>query len=58
MVQLVMSSESIPPNNPKSAPDAPTDIFDWIKRADNKLPPNPEIRYSKPMRTVKHHTGY
>lgn len=53
-----MSSESIPPNNPKSAPDAPTDIFDWIKRADNKLPPNPEIRYSKPMRTVKHHTGY
>lgn len=38
-----MSSESIPPSKPKSAPEAPTDMFDWIKSADNKLPPNPEM---------------
>lgn len=48
-----MSSESIPPNNPKSAPEAPTEMFDWMKRADIKLPPNPEIMYSKPIRTTK-----
>ena len=47
-----MSSESMPPSNPKSAPEAPTEIFDWIKRADSKLPPNPEIIYSNPIRTA------
>lgn len=49
-----MSSESIPPSKPKSAPEAPTEIFDWIKRADSKLPPNPEMTYSKPTFTVNH----
>lgn len=38
-----MSSESMPPSKPKSAPEAPTDICDWIKRADNKLPPKPDM---------------
>lgn len=47
-----MSSESMAPSNPKTAPEAPTDIFDWMKRADNKLPPNPAMRYSNPMRTT------
>lgn len=46
-----MSSESMPPSNPKSAPDAPTEILFWIKRDDNKLPPRPEMRYSNPIRT-------
>lgn len=48
-----MSSESMPPSNPKSAPEAPTEILDWIKRDDNKLPPRPEMRYSNPIRTEK-----
>ena len=43
IVQLVMSSESMPPSNPKSAPEAPTEMFDWRKSADIKLPPNPEM---------------
>ena len=51
-VQLVMSSESIPPNKPKTAPEAPTEMFVWMKSADNTLPPNPEIAYSNPIRTV------
>lgn len=51
-VQLVMSSESIPPSKPKSAPEAPTEMSDWMKSADNTLPPNPEMTYSNPIRTV------
>lgn len=47
-----MSSESIPPNKPKTAPEAPTEIFVWMKSADKMLPPNPEIAYSNPIRTV------
>ena len=43
IVQLVMSSESMPPSNPKSAPEAPTEMFDWRKSADIKLPLNPEM---------------
>ena len=53
MVQFVMSSDNIAPSNPKSALEAPTDIFDWINRAESKLPPNPEMTYSKPIRTVE-----
>lgn len=52
IVQFVMSSESIPPSRPKSAPEAPTEILDWIKRDDNMLPPKPEITYSNPILTV------
>lgn len=48
-----MSSESIPPSNPNKAPEAPTEMFDWMNREDNRLPPNPDITYSKPIRTVK-----
>lgn len=43
MVQLIISSESMLPSNPKSAPEAPTDIFDLINRAENKLPPSPAM---------------
>lgn len=38
-----MSSESMPPSNPKRAPEAPTEMFSWMKRPDNRLPPNPEM---------------
>lgn len=54
-VQLVMSSESIPPSKPKSAPEAPTEMLDWMKRPDIILPPNPEMTYSNPIRTVYNH---
>lgn len=47
-----MSSDSIEPNSPNSAPEAPTDIFDTINREDSKLPPTPEIRYSVPILTA------
>lgn len=40
------------PSNPKRAPDAPTEILDCIKRADNKLPPIPEMTYSRPILTI------
>jgi hypothetical protein len=43
MVQLVISSESMPPSKPKSAPEAPTEIPVWINKADNKLPPKPDM---------------
>lgn len=36
-----MSSESIAPNRPKSAPEAPTEMPFSIKRAESKLPPKP-----------------
>lgn len=39
------------PNNPKRAPEAPTDMFNLRNNAENKLPPNSEITYSKPIRT-------
>lgn len=48
-----MSSESMLPSKPKSAPEAPTEIFDCINRAESKLPPNPEMIYNNPTRTVK-----
>lgn len=41
------------PSNPKSAPEAPTEIFDCRKSAESKLPPNPEMMYNSPTRTVK-----
>jgi len=47
-----MSSESMPPSKPKSAPEAPTEMFDWMKRAESKLPPNPDITNSSPISTV------
>lgn len=47
-----MSSESIPPSKPKSAPEAPTEILDWIKSDDNILPPKPDTTYSNPILTV------
>lgn len=43
----------MPPNKPKSAPEAPTEILDWMKSADNKLPPNPDNKYSNPIRTIQ-----
>lgn len=52
IVQFVMSSDSIEPNSPNSAPEAPTDIFDTINREDSKLPPTPEITYSVPILTA------
>lgn len=57
ILQLVISSDSIPPNSPKSAPEAPTEMFDCMKRADKILPPNPEMRYSKPIRAEKQHNA-
>lgn len=48
----MISSESIPPSKPKSAPDAPTEILDWIKSDDNILPPKPDTTYSNPILTV------
>lgn len=51
-VQFVMSSESIAPSKPKSAPEAPTEMFDWMKRPEKILPPNPEMTYINPIRTV------
>lgn len=47
-----MSSDSMPPSNPKSAPEAPTEMFDWMKRAESKLPPNPDMTNSSPISTV------
>ena len=44
-----MSSDSMEPNSPNSAPEAPTDIFDTINKDDSKLPPTPEITYSVPI---------
>lgn len=50
IVQLVRSSESMAPNKPKSAPEAPTEMVgfrDELRlRLDNKLPPKPERTYN------------
>lgn len=43
MVQLAISSESMAPNNPKRAPEAPTEILSSRKRADIILPPKPDM---------------
>lgn len=51
--QFVMSSESMAPKNPKSAPEAPTDIDFPIEIEDIKLPPKPETTYKIPIRTEK-----
>jgi hypothetical protein len=40
------------PSSPNSAPEAPTDIFDAINRADIKLPPTPERIYNVPILTA------
>lgn len=49
-----MSSESMPPSNPKTAPEAPTEtVAGSINRADSKFPPIPEIKYSNPTLTAK-----
>ena len=53
IVQFVMSSESMAPSSPKSAPDAPTEMLDLMKRADIRLPPSPERMYMMPILTVK-----
>jgi hypothetical protein len=46
------------PSNPNSAPEAPTEIFDTMNRADNKLPPTPEITYSVPiLTTINEHSS-
>lgn len=44
MVQLVMSSDSIAPRSPKSAPEAPTETPFLMKSTESTLPPNPEKR--------------
>ena len=42
------------PSNPKRAPEAPTEmLLDVRKRADIKLPPNPEMTYNRPIFTVE-----
>lgn len=46
----------MPPKRPKRAPEAPTEIPDWINRADIKLPPNPDTMYSIPIRTMDKNT--
>lgn len=43
----------MPPSSPKSAPDAPTEMFDCIKRAESRLPPKPERRYNRPILTAE-----
>lgn len=53
IVQLVTSSESMAPSNPKRAPEAPTEMFVWMKSDDNKLPPSPEMTYINPIRTAR-----
>lgn len=37
------------PSNPKSAPEAPTEMVDLMNRADNKVPPNPDTTYRTPI---------
>ena len=44
------------PNNPKSAPEAPTDMIGlegFRFMVDNKLPPKPERTYKTPILTAK-----
>lgn len=37
------------PSKPNSAPEAPTETVALRKRADNKLPPNPDTMYNTPI---------
>lgn len=57
IVQFVMSSESIAPKSPKSAPEAPTDMVGFSAglrlRDESKLPPKPESTYKHPIFTAK-----
>lgn len=48
MDQLVMSSESMAPRRPKSAPEAPTETPFLMKSTDRMLPPSPDTRYTRP----------
>lgn len=48
----------MPPSKPNSAPEAPTEIPDCMNKADSKLPPKPDIKYSNPIRTAKEKAGY
>lgn len=51
MVQFVMSSESIDPSKPNSAPEAPTETPFLKKRAERTFPPNPDTMYIRPTLT-------
>lgn len=52
--QFISSSDIMHPSNPKRAPEAPTEmLFAVRKRADIKLPPKPEMTYSRPVLTVE-----
>lgn len=42
----------MPPSKPKRAPEAPTETFSPMKRAESKLPPNPEMTNSNPISTA------
>jgi hypothetical protein len=48
MVQLVISSDSIAPRRPKSAPEAPTETPFLRKSTESTLPPKPDTRYTSP----------
>lgn len=43
----------MPPSKPNNAPEAPTEMPDCMNKADNKLPPKPDMKYSNPIRTAK-----
>lgn len=49
-----MSSESMDPNRPKSAPEAPTEMVLFLAgdKTDVKLPPKPDIMYNGPILTA------
>lgn len=49
----MISSESIAPSSPKSAPEAPTEILFLMKREERILPPSPDRRYITPIRTAR-----
>lgn len=43
----------MPPSNPNRAPEAPTEILDAVNREDNRLPPNPDMIYNRPILAAK-----
>jgi len=43
----------MPPSKPNNAPEAPTEMPSGKNRADNKLPPKPDITYRNPILTTK-----
>lgn len=43
----------MPPSKPNRAPEAPTEIVVRMNKADNKLPPTPDMVYSNPIRTAQ-----